>query len=289
MMAPTIWSESLSDMPVLDRRVDGIVPGLVRRWQHIEPEIEQAALDQHFVSIHLGGHKRLSRRGEGPAQVCDVPSGAFSVVPAGAAFHWNTEGPIDFAHIYFAPTILDYVIADVFDRDPSRITLQEGLGAEDPLIGSLALSLLEELGGEDINRAYLDDLMHLLLCRLLRLNSNVGNSADRARHSLAPFRLRSAIAFIEEHLAEPIGVAEIAAASGVSPYHFSRAFRQTTGQPPYAYLLHRRIAKAKRLLVETKSTLTTIARQCGFTSLSQFSRTLRRETGTTPTRFRDQF
>lgn len=288
-MSPAIWSESLSDMPVLDRCVDGVVPGLVRRWQHIEPEIEQVALDQHFVSIHLGGNKRLSRRGEGPARVCDVPSGAFSVVPAGAAFHWNTQGPIDFAHIYFAPAILDYVIADVFDRDPSRITLREGLGAEDPLIGSLALSLLEELGGEDINRAYLDDLMHLLLCRLLRLNSNVGNAVDRACHSLAPFRLRNAIAFIEEHLAEPIGVAEIAAASGVSPYHFSRAFRQTTGRPPYAYLLDRRIAKAKQLLAETGTPLTTIARLCGFTSLSQFSRMLRRETGMTPTRFRDQF
>lgn len=288
-MAPKMWGDSLSDIPVLDRRVDGIAPALVRHWQDIEPEIEQGALDQHFVSIHLGGHKRLSRRGEGAARVCDVPTGAFSVVPAGAAFHWNTEGPIDFAHIYFSPAILDHVITDVFDRDPSRITLRESLGAEDPLIGPLALSLLEELGCEDINRAYLDDLMHLLLCRLLRLNSNVGDTVGRACHSLAPFRLRNAIAFIEEHLAEPIGVVEIANASGVSPYHFSRAFRQTTGRPPYAYLLDRRIAKAKQLLTETGTTLTTIARQCGFTSVSQFSRTIRRETGTTPTRFRDGF
>ena len=288
-IAPTAWSDTLSGSPLVDKEITGLVPAHLRRWARIAPDIEQAALDHHFVSIHLGGAKRLHRRGDGRSQSQDIVSCAYSVVPAGSAFSWTTEGPVDFAHLYFAPSALDHIIAEAFDRDPSRIALGDALGKDDPLTGSVALALIDELSGEDANRAYVDDLMHLLLCRMLRLHANVHDITDRARHSLAPFRLRRAFEFIEENIAAPIGVAEIAAASGVSPYHFSRAFRQTTGKPPYAYLLDRRVLKAKALLMNSTTSLTTIARQCGFTSLSQFSRTIRRATGMTPTQIRDRY
>ena len=141
------------------------------------------------------------------------------------------------------------------------------------------------MGGS--NRAYLDDLTHLLLCRTLKLHSNVERSTSGARHTLAPFRLRRAIDFIESNLGQSIGVAEIATASGISAYHFSRAFRQATGRAPYAYLIERRIACAKAMLAEQEMTLTNIAEHCGFASLSQFSRMFRQETGMTPSSFRD--
>lgn len=287
-VAPGAWSKCLSGAPVLDRSVTALVPVLVRRWQGIDPMISQAALDRHFVSLHLGGAKRLHRRGEGRRQTRDVNDAAYSIVPAGAAFEWATEGPVDFAHVYFDPTVVDHVIADAFDSDPASVALREGLGDSDPLVGTLALSLLTELDGDSQNRAYLDDLTHLLLCRILRLHSNADRATSAARHALAPFRLRRAIEFIEGHIAQPIGVAEIAMASGISAYHFSRAFRQATGRAPYAYLTERRIACAKAMLTGHETTLTTIARHCGFSSLSQFSRMFRQETGMTPSSFRDR-
>jgi AraC family transcriptional regulator len=287
-LTPDAWSKCLSGLPTLDRSVPALVPALVRRWQGIDPQISQASLDQHFVSIHLGGAKRLHRRGEGHYRTRDIADVSFSIVPAGAAFEWNTEGPVDFAHIYFDPAIVDHVIADAFDRDPSSVVLQEGLGDRDPLLATLALSLLEELDSEALHRAYLDDLTHLLLCRILRLHSNANSSTVGARHTLAPFRLRRAIEFIESNLSRPIGVAEIAMASGISAYHFSRAFRQATGRAPYAYLTERRIECAKLMLARHETTLTAIAQHCGFSSLSQFSRTFRQETGATPSSFRDR-
>lgn len=287
-LAPDAWGKSLSGAPVLDRAVPALVPVLVRRWQGIEPMISQAALDRHFVSIHLGGAKRLYRCGEGHRQTRDVEHASYSIVPAGAAFEWNTEGPVDFAHVYFDPAVVDRVIADAFEGDPASVVLQEGLGDRDPLLGTLALSLLDELSGDILNRAYLDDLTHLLLCRILRLHSNADSSKSGARHSLAPFRLRRAIDFIESHLAQPIGVTEIALASGISAYHFSRAFRQATGRAPYAFLTERRIACAKAMLARHEMTLTVIAEHCGFSSLSQFSRMFRQETGVTPSSFRDR-
>lgn len=285
-VSPAVWAGTLPDAPVLDRRVAGLVPATIRRWRGISPEIDQASLDQHFVSVHLGGPKRLQRRGEGHTLSRDVPVGAHSIVPAGSSFRWNTQGPVDFAHIYFERSAVEHVVAHAFDRDPAHVSLREGLGVDDPLIGSLAAALLAELGG-DVHQAYLDDLLHLLLCRVLRLHSNAREAAVRARHVLAPYRLRRAVDFIDANLAGPIGVAEIADAGGISRFHFSRAFRQTTGKAPYAFLLDRRLTAAKTLLIGETTSLTAIAQRCGFASLSQFSRMFKRETGVTPSRFRD--
>ncbi|WP_420605368.1 helix-turn-helix domain-containing protein [Novosphingopyxis sp.] len=289
ILSPQSWGETLSGAPVFDRTIEAGVPGLVRRWQAIDPEIDQAALDHHFISIHLGGPKRLFRKGEGQSLSCDIGSGAYSVVPAGASFRWVTHGPIDFAHIYIKPTSLDRVIGETFDRDPARISLCETLGKTDPLVISLSLTLIDEFDHADSDCVYLGEIMHLLLSRIVGLHSDVGTAIGRARHALAPFRLRRAIDFIEGNLAAAIGVAEIAAASGVSPYHFSRAFRQSTGRPPYAYLVERRIAAAKPLLATSGLAISDIALRCGFTSLSQFSRVFRQHTGSTPSRYRDRY
>lgn len=286
-LPPALWAETLSGSPILDRCLANPTPIVVRRWRDIEPDIDQVALDQHFLSIHLGGSKRLTRNGEGGQNACDVNHGAHSVVPAGAAFKWNTVGPVDFAHIYVAPEALDTLIAETFDRDPARVKLRECLGKTDPLITTLAMSLLEELEGADLHRAYVDEIVRLLLSRTLCLYTDVKRSSAFARHTLAPFRLRRAVEFIEANLSQHVGVAEIAAASGISPYHFSRAFRQTTGLPPYAYLLERRVARSKELLRDCDLKLVSIAEQCGFTSLSQFSRMFRHHCGSTPTRYRN--
>lgn len=287
-MNPDDWARTLSGAPILDRQVGGLVPASVRRWQGIDPDICQLALDKHFVSIHLGGSKRLVRSGEGNSATRDVASGAYSVVPAGAAFQWRTIGPIDFVHFYFDPKLVNHVIATAFDRDPAYVQLEESLGEGDSLVRALALSMLDELAGDGINQAYVDDMMHLLLCRVLRLHSNARRSTPLAPHVLAPYRLRRALDFIEANLGNAIGVGDIAAASGVSQFHFSRAFRHTVGLAPYAFLIDRRIAAAKALLINSEQPLTAIAGQCGFTSLSQFSRMFKRDVGSCPSDFRDR-
>ena len=286
--SPESWGQSLSGPPVLDKVLGGAVPAIVRRWKGIAPDIDQVALDQHFISIHLGGAKMLHRRGEGRAAERDVRSGAHSVVPAGAAFQWMTEGPVDFAHFYFDPRTVDYIVASAFDRNPSFIQVEETLGDADDMIASLALGLLDELESDDRQQCYVEEMLHLLVCRTLRLHSNARRTSPLARHALAPFRLRRSLDFIEAHLGSQIGVEDIAAASGVSRFHFSRAFREMTGSAPYAFLLGRRIALAKMLLIDNIQPLADIASQSGFTNLSQFSRMFKRATGVCPSSFRQR-
>ncbi len=131
----------------------------------------------------------------------DVEAVAYSVVPAGAACRWETTGPIDFAHFYFDPKLVDHIVASTLDRNPSYVHLHDSLGEVDPLIRSLALNLLDELTCDDPQQGYLEDMMHLMLCRALRLQSNVRNNTPAAAHVLAPYRLRRAFDYIESNLA----------------------------------------------------------------------------------------
>lgn len=284
---PLDWGGTLSGPPLVSGRLGRASPVLVRRWRQVTPLIEQPALCDHYISLHLGGAKRLHRLGEGGPSIADTDGVAFSIVPAGAAFRWDTEGPIDFAHIYLDPKAIDYVISSDFDRDPRRVSLHPVLGEQDPLLETLFQSILDVASvPEEDDPLYTDELLQLLVHRMLRSHSTARTAVTPSRHALAPFRLRRALDFIEARLADPIGLTEVAAVTGVSPFHFSRTFRQAMGVSPYAYVLRQRIERARGLLTQSDLSLTAIARQCGFGSQSQFSRTFKRILGTTPGHYR---
>ena len=219
----------------------------------------------------------------------EVNCGAYSVTPAGADFRWLTEGPVDFMHIYISPGETDHFILENFERDPRSVTFEDALGCYHPLVCSIGQALCDELAPNDgSNRPFLDDLIHLLLFQILRSHSNVGLSFVRGRHAIAPFRLRQAIDFMIQHLEEPIGLAQIAAIAGISPFHFSRTFRAATGKSPHAYLIEQRIEKATLLMRKCDATLAVIARDTGFSDAGHFSRTFRKLKGCTPREYRRQ-
>jgi len=259
----------------------------MRWWRDVHPDIFQPALDHHYITMHLGGPKQVQRRGEGKVAFADIEAGSLSIVPAGSTFHWKTRGPIEFAHLYIAPAMIGRLAVEELDRDASALSLEDPVGARDPLLQSLFLTLLEGVAPPSTaTRLYLDTLLHALLLRLLSRYALAPSAPLKMRHSLAPARLRRVIDFIEANLEADIGLSDLAAVGASSPFHFSRAFASVTGQPPYAYLVSRRIERAKTLLLDDAVSLEAIAIQCGFHSAAHFSRMFKRATGLSPIKYR---
>ena len=86
--------------------------------------------------------------------------------------------------------------------------------------------------------------------------------------------------------AEPIRIADMAAAAGLSPAHFSRRFRLTFGESPHRYLLTRRLERAAALLRNTDRSVTDICFLVGLESLGSFTTSFRRMFGSSPTAYR---
>ena len=98
--------------------------------------------------------------------------------------------------------------------------------------------------------------------------------------------LARAIAYIQEHFAEPISLDDLAAMASLSPYYFTRLFTRETGQTPHQYLLSVRINSARFLLKSSPLSVKKIGFACGFTSESSFSAAFRKRTGQTPGQYR---
>ena len=94
---------------------------------------------------------------------------------------------------------------------------------------------------------------------------------------------------VDTRYAEPLRVADLAAEAGLSPAHFSRAFRRAFGEPPHAYLLSRRLERAAALLRSTDRAVVTICFEVGLSSIGSFTTSFTRAYGLTPTAYRASF
>src|SRR5689334_10712096 len=132
------------------------------------------------------------------------------------------------------------------------------------------------------NLPYFEALGMVLMHELVRLNGRAGLPA---RGGLAAWQQRLVGSYIEEHLSEQIALATLASLVRLSPYHFSRAFKQSFGVPPHRYHTFRRIERAKLLLERHVLSVTDVGLSLGFNETSTFTTTFRKVTGITPSRY----
>lgn len=97
--------------------------------------------------------------------------------------------------------------------------------------------------------------------------------------------LRRARDVADRNYAEPLDLAALAAAAGVSKYHFLRCFAAEYGETPMQYLGRRRIERATDLLRATNLTVTEVCMLVGYTSLGSFSAKFRELVGMTPSEY----
>lgn len=152
----------------------------------------------------------------------------------------------------------------------------------DPFVRRIANLLAAGQGGADERwqAAVADDLA-------IHLATRHGRPAEAPAYAgLAPHRLQRVLALIEERLAQPIPVHELAAAAGMSPYHFARMFKQSTGQPPHHYITWQRMDRAKELLARSELPLAQIAARVGYRTQAHFTGVFHARVGVTPRAYR---
>lgn len=108
--------------------------------------------------------------------------------------------------------------------------------------------------------------------------------ADRVHMSRA--KLNRVMEFVEARLDRALSLHDLARVADLSPFHFSRVFKLTTGETPYHFVCSRRLARAQQLLIERDMPLAELALACGFASQSHFTAAFSKAFGTSPGRYR---
>ncbi len=98
--------------------------------------------------------------------------------------------------------------------------------------------------------------------------------------------VKQAISMMRSHFQDPLTLPEIASSVQLSPFHFNRIFRSITGMPPSVYLAALRIEQAKKLLLRTRLSVTSICFDVGYNSLGTFTTRFTRFVGTAPSQLR---
>ena len=92
--------------------------------------------------------------------------------------------------------------------------------------------------------------------------------------------------YIQQNLDKDLTLAELASVVYMSPYHFSRRFKRSTGVPPHRFVIRERIARASVVLTRPELSIAQISRMVGFGTPSHFTTVFRRATGITPKGYR---
>jgi AraC family transcriptional regulator len=254
-------------------------------WANPDPEMHLVAVTygrfhcDKFLDGRLAFSKVLS-------------SGLFNIVQAGARPRAVLTGRWRVLHLYLPAALLrDVVSAEDLSQHPTGLELVNPKGVYDPTVDRTAREVLAEMrDGQPLSRLRIDALGQDLAISLLRGHSNlVGTGRLARRHGGrvdADWRIRRAMQYLDAHLTDDIGLAELAADVGLSPGHLAAAFRRQTGLPPHRWLMRRRVERARDLLAESRWSVTEIAHACGFASSQHLATMFKRQTGQTPSEHR---
>jgi AraC family transcriptional regulator len=247
---------------------------------HMEVAIAVRGSDKGLVATKFAGTWRPVR----------PTTGTIWLRPAEArADECRIASALDAMHLYvsgvvFARLMDDYNLPAVPER-----SIRYSCGVQDEVINQIGLSVLSEMMSPTAAGRMLVETSSLLLAaRLAHSHFETGliRPPIPSGHRLDDGRLRRVLAYIEEHLAEDIAVADLANVACLSIFHFTRAFAATMGVPPHRYVSRRRLESAKAMIAAGRASLGEIAFDCRFSSQSSFTRAFRRATGMTPAEYR---
>ena len=263
------------------------VPGLRIIWGRRKPFVKP---NQHHAETEIavpGVNSEVVVRyhtASGTDAFVKVRDPQVSIIPALQPHTVNWTRESELIAFFVSPALLE-AAAESAARG-AGITIAENYAATDPVIRHLGTDLYEELtNGYGREKLYLESIALFLVTRLLSTYATVRTSND-VRGSLLKAKLRRATEFMHDQFHEDISVSDIAAEVHISPFHFTRMFKQSTGRTPYQYLTSVRIDHAKQLLTETNSPIVEIGMAVGYESQSHFTTVFRTIVGVTPGAYR---
>ena len=265
-------------------------PGIRVHRAHVLPgRVLEHTNTFHEVNVAIAGAlttEKISASGKHIAtKGC---SGNLCITPAGQAISAEWNKPLDNMGIALDPEFINRSAAE--NGFAGGFEFAELYKQSDPLIEHLGLTLLAEAGSATpVGRLFADSLIQTLTLHLLTHYGTSKRTVQNVIGGLSGHKLRRVKEFIDANLEDDLSLAEISAVADLSQFHFSRAFRKSTGLTPQQFLMQQRIERAKDLLANDDLPIVEISLRTGFKNQSHFTSLFRKFTNLTPKVWRESF
>src|ERR1700751_1969936 len=288
-----LWREN--GEPLSSNASCGVVLSSVgTKWNHVvveqqhypSNELANVMFRRHVIAINVGHSITCEYKKEGRFQRVLRARGAISFFPSDQPFFVRSKLERGrFADVLFLaldPAFVTRTTAGL-ELDSDRIELIEQHRSADPTIHHVAMALRAGIQtGASLDRMYGEALSTALAVHLLReYGAAVRGPKERYRR-LPREKLVLAVEYIQDQLGTDLTVSRIAQTINMSPSHFTKLFKESTGQTPYQYVVEARVRKAKELLTTGKFTINEVAHHVGFVDQSHLTRHFKRVFGLPP-------
>ena len=280
--------------------VPGRLTAASNAWKNLlvriysEPRVEESVIypavaEPRIVRILSGASVVEERDLGGPWLKTRVEPGDFFLTALQSPFEvrWRAIGPepLQTMHLYLGLPVFNRAIEEALQKDPGTIQLRDLSGFKDNFLSALLEELHKEVSSRHRGSSlFVEGIAQSLAVHLVR---TYGDQTIREyKGGLPGFRLRKVMDLMISHLEDEFSLIRLAREADMSEFHFSRAFKKTTGLTPSQYFIHLRMEKARRLLRETKRSVIEIGLDIGYTSPSHFAQIFRREVGISPSEYR---
>lgn len=244
-------------------------------------ETPEYVLEQFAITINLGQSFQIERTLDKHLQTGLMFTGAVGLCPmhSSQAIRWDRDANILLLNL--EPELLTHNALELLDTD--RYEMLPHLITQDALIHQIGLGLKAQLKNKGSDSClYAESAATFLAVHLLQNYTTRKSLIREYEGGLPQQKLKQAVDYIQDHLAQEISLNELASELGISRYYFCRLFKQSTGLSPHQYVIQQRVERAKQLLQRGGMSIADIAQACGFTHQSHLTRHFKRLTGVTP-------
>jgi AraC family transcriptional regulator len=239
--------------------------------------------DYYRVSCVLTDIRGNKQSDDGPVEEYQLRSGDIAFRPSDRKL-WSDLSGGRFIQILQSRETYDNLVPELVRGGTVHFEPQDAFS--DPLISQIGATLATEIDGGFLDGILADALNTALAVQVTRRFADQSMLMLEPSNGLSRERLRRVRDYIEAHLDYRLTLTDLAGVACLSPYHFSRSFKQAIGVGPQRYVMQRRLERAKTLMRRTNEPFAEIAQRVGFADQSHLTSIFRRETGVTPGRYR---